>query len=159
MEQRYKEYKFTLFEILIAVTVIAICFVVMLNALALNIKNIAISNGYITACFLTNSKMADILNQDKYEEATSEGDFGEDFSDYKWTLKISKLEDQDQEETDLYKLELGVLFIKGNNQRTIKVETVVYSQKAKEQDNSGADKNTNDTNSNNSDKSNNQQQS
>jgi hypothetical protein len=159
MERRYKVYNFTLFEILIAVTVIAICFVVMLNALALNIKNTAISNGYITACFLTNSKMADILNQDKYEEATSEGDFGEDFSDYKWTLKTTKLEDKDQEETDLYKLELDILFAKGDNQRKLKVETVVYSQKPKEQNDDGADKNTNDTNDTNDTNSNNNHQS
>lgn len=143
MTKKFDIYKFTLFEVLIAITVIAICFVVILNALSLNIQNTSISNGYITACFLANSKLAEILSQEKIseedQETDSDGDFGDDYQGFTWKLKVQKILNQDKEEvSNLYKIDLRTFFEEGNRKRQVTIETVAYSPDKKKNDSSSS---------------------
>jgi prepilin-type N-terminal cleavage/methylation domain-containing protein len=140
--------RFTLLEILVAMTIISICFVVMLNALSLNITNTAIAEGYTTACLLAKEKMVEILQRDKFEEGTEHGDFGDDYLDFEWEEDIKLLEyyddnkdasfddseddekvvddDQAKDKKYLFQVKLKIVFKKGNQVRSLKFETVVY---------------------------------
>ena len=85
-------YKFTLLEILVAMTIISICFIVMLNALGVNIKNTSIAEGYTTACFLAKTKIVEVFQRDSFEEGTEYGDFGDDYPDFEWEEDVEILE-------------------------------------------------------------------
>ena len=145
---------FTLFEVLVAMAIISICFIVMLNALGVNIRNTAISEGYTTACFLAKDKMVEILQRDNFEEGTEYGDFGEDYPNFEWEEEVEILDhyddnkdayyddyDLDEEEKDssdkedntdekeekkLFQVKLKISFKEANKVRSLRFETVVY---------------------------------
>ncbi|MCF7791064.1 MAG: prepilin-type N-terminal cleavage/methylation domain-containing protein [Victivallales bacterium] len=149
---------FTLLELLVAMTVIAICFTVILNAVALNIKNTAIAEGYTTAGFLAKVKMAKLMNKNKFEVGEKKGNFGDDYPEYRWNIKIknfndkqsaaseffdiSSLEDystnniaNDKNKEKLKSILLTVSFIKANQKRSIKIKTLVTENTKKKKEN------------------------
>jgi competence protein ComGC len=150
IKSRVKYHNFTLLEILVAMTIISISFIVMLNALSLNITNTAIAEGYTNACLLAKEKMVEIYQRDKLEEGTEYGDFGDDYPEYEWEEDIKLLEyyddnkgasfddydtgEKDEEAADdqakdkkcLFQVNLKINFKKGNRVRHLKFETVVY---------------------------------
>ena len=146
-------YKFTLLEILVAMTIISICFIVMLNALGINIKNTSIAEGYTTACFLAKTKIVEVFQSDSFEEGTEYGDFGDDYSDFEWEEDVKILEyyndnrdfsfddydvedetsdkseekDEPEEQKKLFQVNLKISFKAGNQIRSVNFETVVYA--------------------------------
>ena len=150
-----KKYSFTLFEILIAITIIAICFTVILSAVGLNIRNTAIAEGYITASLLAKTKMVEIMEKKKFEPGEDNGDFGDSFQGYKWNQEIKILEnlqnpvidipdldlsenggenengssssdDKTKNKKYLFEITLIISFEKANQKRELTFKTIVY---------------------------------
>jgi general secretion pathway protein I len=82
---------FTLLEVMIAVTIIAIVLVAIFGSQSqsLSLANDAKFN--TTAALLAQRKMAEVETVKSLEVSATSGDFGEDFPEYRWELNISDL--------------------------------------------------------------------
>ena len=152
MGNKYRTKRFTLLEMLVSMTIIAICFTVILSAISQNIKNTSIAEGYTTAALLAKGKLAEINNSDSLEEGEEEGDFDDtNYPGFKWKKEIKLIEDvKDPDQTfeyvksddlisddsssssddsknkkSLYRVILYIIFSKGNQERKVKFETVL----------------------------------
>lgn len=79
---------FTLIEVMTALTVIAIAFVILLG---LRNRDIAISEKsahLIQATLLAQKKMAELSLEKDKDTGTRKGDFGEAFPAYRWEMEI-----------------------------------------------------------------------
>jgi len=79
---------FTLIEVMTALTILAISFVILLG---LRNRDIAISEKsahLIEATLLAQKKMADLSLEKDKDTGTRKGDFGEAFPDYRWEMEI-----------------------------------------------------------------------
>lgn len=82
---------FTLLEVMIAVTIIAIVLVAVFGSQSqsLSLANDAKFN--TTAALLAQSKMAEVETGNSLDLSSTSGDFGEDFPDYQWELNVSEV--------------------------------------------------------------------
>jgi general secretion pathway protein I len=82
---------FTLLEVMIAVTIIAIVVVAIFGSQSqsLSLANDAKFN--TTAALLAQRKMAEVETASSLDVSAASGDFGEDFPEYQWELNISKV--------------------------------------------------------------------
>jgi general secretion pathway protein I len=82
---------FTLLEVMIALTIIAIVLVAVFGSQSqsLSLANDAKFN--TTAALLAQRKMAEVEMDDYLDVSSTSGDFGEDFPEYQWELDISEV--------------------------------------------------------------------
>ena len=82
---------FTLLEVMIAVTIIAIVLVAVFGSQSqsLSLANDAKFN--TTAALLAQRKMAEVEIGNSLDLSSSSGDFGEDFPEYQWELTVSEV--------------------------------------------------------------------
>ncbi|MBW1691929.1 MAG: prepilin-type N-terminal cleavage/methylation domain-containing protein [Deltaproteobacteria bacterium] len=82
---------FTLLEVMIAVTIIAIVLVAVFGSQSqsLSLANDAKFN--TTAALLAQRKMAEVEIGNFQDLSSSSGDFGEDFPEYQWELTVSEV--------------------------------------------------------------------
>jgi general secretion pathway protein I len=103
---------FTLLEVMIAISIMAIALVAVFGSQSqsLSLANEAKFN--TTAPFLAQSKMAD-FEAEPFEDLSSDsGDFGEDFPGYRWELQVSDVASDGLEDVSEYlrQLDLAVLW-------------------------------------------------
>jgi len=80
---------FTLLEVMVAMAIIAIALTAVLGSQSQSLSLASEAKFSTTATFLAQGKMAEI-EAEKPENFTSDtGDFGEDFSGYRWDLRVS----------------------------------------------------------------------
>lgn len=131
---------FSLIEVLVALTIISVCFVIMFHSLTNDINNTAVINGYTTAAMLSKKKMAEImLNEEKIRAGKTEGDFGDKYPLYKWNLEIKK------EEKNLYYIKLTVEFTTQGKTRNVIDSTCVYKTEKSKNDKTKTSNTTNKT--------------
>jgi len=90
--QSSKSYQgFTLLEVMIALTIIAIVLVAVFGSQSqsLSLANDAKFN--TTAALLAQRKIAEVEMQDSLDVSSVSGDFGDDFPEYQWELTISEM--------------------------------------------------------------------
>jgi general secretion pathway protein I len=82
---------FTLLEVMIAVTIIAIVLVAVLGSQSqsLSLANDAKFN--TTAALLAQTKMAEVETENSLDLSSTSGDFGEDFPEYQWEVNVSEV--------------------------------------------------------------------
>ena len=83
-----KKRGFTLLEIMVAISLIAI---VLVTVLKLNIQTISMSNYakfYATAPLLAQNKIDEIAMESSYEQISDSGNFKEEFPGYAWRISI-----------------------------------------------------------------------
>jgi general secretion pathway protein I len=82
---------FTLLEVMIAVTIIAIVLVAVFGSQSqsLSLANEAKFN--TTAALLAQRKMAEVEAGNSWDLISTSGDFNEDFPDYQWELNVSDI--------------------------------------------------------------------
>jgi len=82
---------FTLLEVMIAVTIIAIVLVAIFGSQSqsLSLANDAKFN--TVAALLAQRKMAEVETENSLDMSTTSGDFGEDFPEYRWELNIGEV--------------------------------------------------------------------
>ena len=118
----------TLLEVLVAVTIAGVVFVVLLSGFGTNIRTTGTAEDYTTASFLVKDLMTKIELQKELKAGKEQGDFGKDFPNFKWSTEIEK-------DTTLpyYRVTAKVLFTRGGNERDLSVKTVLLEQPKKDE--------------------------
>jgi general secretion pathway protein I len=88
----HRDCGFTLLEIMVAVSIIAIVLVSVYKMQAQAITMNYSARFYATAPLLTQLKMAEIQIENLREMADDSGDFGEEFPGYRWNVVIDDIE-------------------------------------------------------------------
>ncbi len=104
---------FTLLEVMVALAIIAIVLVSVLRMQGQTISMHEAFRFYTIAPELAMSKMADIRLDPDAAELAASGDFGEEFSGYKWkvaTEELNLLTDEDREMT-LQRVDVTVTYM------------------------------------------------
>ena len=130
----YKKSDFSLIEVLVALTIIAIGFSVYMRALSLNIKNTGVAKSYITAILLAKEKLTELAGDDKIKEGEKKGKFGDDYPGFTWSMNIKK------QSKYLFAIKLSVSFVRNNSTRILVFNTLSINKTALEKKTS--DKNT-----------------
>ena len=81
---------FTLLEVMIAMTLVAIVFVPLLTLRNQNIAETRYARKLLRAEFLSNEKFATLQLLGKPSLGEDKGDFGEAFPDYRWEEEVSE---------------------------------------------------------------------
>lgn len=115
---------FTLLEIMVSLSIVAIVFVSLFKMQSSNIVLAEYGHFHSTAPILARQTIARI-GQDLEDESNLSGDFGENFQGYKWNVKISEYQTFDSaiiSETSAKKLKrVEVEISKGKNLFTLVV--------------------------------------
>ena len=114
---------FTLLEIMVALSIIAI---VLVSVYRMHAQTISMNNEvrfYATAPMLAQIKMAEIESESLEDMGDDSGDFGDEFPDYRWNIVIDDVESTALENIikDLKKIDL---LISSNN------DTFIYNLRA-----------------------------
>ncbi|MCF8083224.1 MAG: prepilin-type N-terminal cleavage/methylation domain-containing protein [Deltaproteobacteria bacterium] len=90
----YRTQGFTLIEILVAVSILAICLVVILQLFSGALKSSRVSDEYTTGIFYAREKMEEILLTQGLTSGVQEGEFDDA---YRWRAKIVRIEQAEEE--------------------------------------------------------------
>jgi len=97
-----EEYGFTLLEVMVAMSIIAIALMAMLGSQSQSLSLANEAKFSTTSTLLAQSKIAEI-EAEKPEDLTSiSGDFGEDFPNYRWDLTVNDIAFPGSEEVTDY---------------------------------------------------------
>jgi prepilin-type N-terminal cleavage/methylation domain-containing protein len=118
-----KKNNFSLIEVLVAISIITICFGVFLSAISLNLKDTAIAQGYIIASMLGEKKITEILADSDIKVGEKKGDFGKKYPDFNWKTTIL----QNKKEKFSNPVEVKIFFKKGGNDRTVRFKTLLFN--------------------------------
>jgi len=86
-----KRLGFTLLEVMIALTIIAIVLVAVFGSQSQSLSLAHDAKFNTTAALLAQRKMAEVEMEDSLDVRSTSGDFGEDFPEYQWELSVSEL--------------------------------------------------------------------
>jgi len=84
-----KEYGFTLLEVTVAMAIIAIALTAMLSSQSQSLSLANEAKFSTTASLLAQNKVAEFETVKSEELVSDSGDFGEDFPNYFWEMKVS----------------------------------------------------------------------
>ena len=87
-----KKKGFTLLEVMIAMSILAITLVVVFQSQSQSISMVGRARFETTASFLAQSKMAEIEAANPENVVSDSGDFGDDFPDYSWRVDVTETE-------------------------------------------------------------------
>ena len=90
--QILKKKGFTLLEVMIAMSILAITLVVVFQSQSQSISMAGRARFETTASFLARSKMAEIEAANPENVVSDSGDFGNDFPDYLWRVDVTETE-------------------------------------------------------------------
>lgn len=85
---------FTLLEVMIAMSVLALTLVTIFQLQSQSISMETQSRFLTTASLLAQSKMAELENLNNIEDINKSGNFGEEFPDYNWDMDASDTEEK-----------------------------------------------------------------
>ena len=86
---------FTLLEVMVAVAVIAIAFVTLIGAQSQSVAIATSSKFDAMASLLAQWKVTELNLQDYNELASSTGNFGDEFPNFYWEMKVTELSEGD----------------------------------------------------------------
>ena len=125
MNRKGKDHGFTLLEIIICLGLIALVLVAVFHLQAQNLDLQSEAQFMTTATCLLQERLSQIQAQEKIEEGTNSGDFGEDYPDYTYTQEVSEVPDTET----LYKVRVAVILERDQARRDLWLETYLYRQK------------------------------
>ncbi len=122
-----KKSGFTLLEVMVAISIIAIAFMSIFNMQAGSVSMQIKANFYSTASILASSKMNMITVENSPPEDSS-GDFGETYPGYTWSTTISTVESEELGDfsENLYMVDLTISL---NEENSYTVRKYVYKNK------------------------------
>ncbi|MDD5722759.1 MAG: prepilin-type N-terminal cleavage/methylation domain-containing protein [Syntrophales bacterium] len=131
--ERGKDYRsggFTLVEVLVALSLLAICLVVILQLFSGGLKSGKLSDDYTRGIFHAKEKMEEILLLDTVEEGVTEGEFGDDF---RWKADIVRLEQREDEAArlpfDTFTIAVEVSWGAEGHEKHFKIDTLKVFEK------------------------------
>jgi general secretion pathway protein I len=91
---KHDDKAFTLLEVMIAMSVLALTLVTIFQLQSQSISMETQSRFLTTASLLAQSKMAELENLNNIEDINKSGNFGEEFPDYNWDMDASDTEEK-----------------------------------------------------------------
>ncbi len=118
MRHRFHLYKagFTLLEIMVAISIIAIVFMSVFKMHAQTISMTASTRFYAIAPILAKNRLAEFLSQSPDELSDDSGDFGSGYAEYGWKIAVEDVESEDLG-TDTGRLKRIDVIISVNNEK------------------------------------------
>jgi len=92
---RLQKTGFTLIEIMVAISIIAIVFMSVFKMHAQTVSMTASTRFYAVAPVLAKNRLAEFLSQSPDELSDDSGDFGNDFALYSWKVAVEDVESED----------------------------------------------------------------
>ena len=92
---RLQKTGFTLLEIMVAISIIAIVFMSVFKMHAQTISMTASTRFYAVAPILAKNRLAEFLSQSPDELSDDSGDFGDDYAGYGWKIAVEDVESED----------------------------------------------------------------
>jgi len=92
IEERDQTKGFTLLEVMVALSIIAI---VLVSVYRMHAQTVSMNNEvrfYVTAPILAQIKMAEIKSESLEDIGDDSGDYGDEFPDYRWNMVIDDVE-------------------------------------------------------------------
>ena len=86
---------FTLLEVMVAVIIISIALVSLIGSQSQSVSIATASRFETTASLLARQKLTELALAGFEELASAEGDFGEEFPDYSWSVEVRELGEED----------------------------------------------------------------
>jgi general secretion pathway protein I len=93
---------FTLLEVMIAMSILAIALVAVFQSQSQSLSLAGEGRFLTTASLLAQGKMAEIDGMNQKVISSSSGDFGNDFSDYTWRIEVTDTQFQYLKKIDLF---------------------------------------------------------
>jgi prepilin-type N-terminal cleavage/methylation domain-containing protein len=125
LNKKGKNHGFTLLEIVICLGLIALVLVAVFHLQAQNLDLQSEAQFMTTATCLLQERVSQIQSQEKIDEGTSTGDFGEDYPDYTYKQEVSEVPDTET----LYKVRVAVILERDKARKDLWLETYLYRQK------------------------------
>ena len=108
MPLKREEYGFTLLEVTVAMAIIAIALTAMLSSQSQSLSLANEAKFSTTATLLAQSKMAEFERVKPEDLISDSGDFGEDFPNYFWEMKVSDITIPEAEKSSEYLKQLDL---------------------------------------------------
>ena len=126
---------FTLIEILVAMSVLAISLVVILQLFSGGLKSVRLSNQYTRAIFYAREKMEEILLTEDLEEGRQEGESEEPLG---WRAEIVLIEPEDDEASklpfDTLQIMVDVMWHEGEKEKHFQISTMRMVKKREDEE-------------------------
>lgn len=123
---------FTLIEVLVAISVLAICLVVILQLFSGGLKSGKLSDDYTRGVFHAREKMEEILLSDNMEEGITEGEFEDGF---RWKADIVRMEQREEEVSrlpfDTFNIAVEISWGPEGHEKHLKIDTIKVAEKLK----------------------------
>lgn len=119
----------TLLEVMVAVTIAGVAFVVLLSGFGLNIKSTALAEDYTTASLLLKDLVTDAELEKEIRTGKAQGEFGEDFPDFRWESETQK-----DARLPFYRLTCRVSFKRSGTEREVAGSTILLEPPVKEKE-------------------------
>ena len=113
---------FTLVEVLAALILVALVLPAAMQGVSLATQASADAHRRQQAAALAHDKLSELIVTGGWSSASTEGDFGEDYPTYRWTLTV-----EDWEGFTTRRVTVQVLWESRGMERTLSMSTLVYA--------------------------------
>ncbi len=124
---------FTLIEILVAISILAISLVVILQLFSGGLKSSRLSDQYTKGIFHAKEKMEEILLSTEFSEEEVEGEFGDS---YRWRSEIIRIEQEEEEASklpfDTYNIKVDIFWDEGSKEKNFAISTMKVVEKKRD---------------------------
>ena len=122
------EFGFTLLEIMVAISIIAIVLVSVYRMHAQTISMNYAANFYATAPLLAQLKIAELETINMEDQTDDSGDFGNEFTGYRWNIVIDDVESETFGDIAEDLKEIDVVVFLNNDEFTYRLRTYRFIQ-------------------------------
>jgi len=126
---------FTLIEILVAISVLAISLVVILQLFSGGLKSVRLSDQYTRAIFYAREKMEEILLMEDLETGSQEGKSDESL---RWRAEVVLIEPDEEEVSELpydsLKIVIEVMWEEGEKEKHFQISTMKVVKKKEDEE-------------------------
>ena len=131
MEVRITQAGFTFLEVMVSVAIIGVAFVTLIGSQSQSVSVATISRFNVMASLLAQQKLAELESSNFDELFSDEGEFDENYQEYRWKSEVNTLSEDDtgiEGTGDMLKsVDLMVSFGE-NEQMTYHVRSIVMQQ-------------------------------
>ena len=124
---------FTLIEILVAISILAISLVVILQLFSGGLKSSRLSHQYTKVIFHAREKMGEILLSKDLSEGETEGEFANSF---RWRCLVERIESGEEDEEKLpfnmFNIRVDIIWDVGDREKHFQVSTMKMIAKKKD---------------------------
>ena len=125
---------FTLIEILVAISILAISLVVILQLFSGGLKSSRLSDEYTRGIFHAREKMGEILLAKEVSAGETEGEFSDSF---RWKCQIELIENVEEDEEKLpfnmFNIKVDIIWDAGGKEKRFQVSTIKIVEKKKDE--------------------------